>query len=540
MTVTRRHVVTRPRAPSRRGVAASWHRAVVFTLLAMSLAGRASAQVDPSGEWRTLHTAHFRIHFRPAYRDAAHRATREAERAYALLAGELHPPRGVVDLTLADNVDAANGFASTFPSNRITLWLTPPATDPGLQHYDDWLRLLLVHELAHVFHLDRARGFWGRLQSVFGRAPGLFPNEYQPTWVVEGIATYYESRYTTAGRVRDGFHTQLLASEATGGVARSPWDANAFTRWPAGHAPYAYGSRFLQALIEQAGDSVMPRLIEATAGQTIPYRIGRPLRRAAGGLDLAAEWPSATASAVDAAARMRGVVVAGGLRSPPVPRVSPDGRRLAYVHDDGKGARRLRIVDVADWQVRRTHRVTGVVSYDWVGDTVVVAQLDFTARRRIRSDLYRWLPDGAWRRVTRDARVTEPRGGGRVLASVAITPAGNRPVLGGMPLPDEPGTTWGDVVPSPNGHWVAATRHRDGHWALVRWPTGRPDSAVVLFEAGNVVSDPAWTGDGAVLFVTSRAGMPQVHGWTDSAGTPALTADPFGARHPAALPDGAL
>src|SRR5713101_3161421 len=96
-------------------------------------AARAAAQLDPSGSWRTLHTPHFRIHFRPTYREVALVEAREAERAYALLASELHPPRGTVDLTMADDGDVANGLTTVFPSNRITIFLAPPVDDPGLQ-----------------------------------------------------------------------------------------------------------------------------------------------------------------------------------------------------------------------------------------------------------------------------------------------------------------------------------------------------------------------------------------------------------------------
>jgi len=49
-----------------------------------------------------------------------------------------------------------------------------------LQTFDSWERLVIVHELTHVFHLDRSRGLWKTLQTLFGRVPGLFPNEYQP------------------------------------------------------------------------------------------------------------------------------------------------------------------------------------------------------------------------------------------------------------------------------------------------------------------------------------------------------------------------
>ncbi|HET7296377.1 MAG TPA: hypothetical protein VFI66_04505, partial [Gemmatimonadales bacterium] len=125
-------------------------------LLLLVLAGRAEGQADPSGSWRTLHTPHFRIHFRPSYRETALREAREAERSYRLLATELHPPRGVVDITLADDIDVANGFTTVFPTNRITIYAAPPAGDHGLLFFDDWLRLVTTHELTHVFHLDRS------------------------------------------------------------------------------------------------------------------------------------------------------------------------------------------------------------------------------------------------------------------------------------------------------------------------------------------------------------------------------------------------
>ena len=240
-------------------------QSAIRILLPLLLAVRAEAQADPSGPWRTLHTPHFRIHFRPLYRDVAQLASREAERAYGLLASELHPPRQVVDLTLVDDVDVANGATIVFPSDRILVLLPPPANEPGLQHYDSWLRLVTTHELTHIFHLDRVRGFWGGLQAVFGRVPGLFPNAYQPSWVTEGLATYYESKFTHGGRVTGSLHTQVLAADHAAGASRSPWDAVFFTRWADGLVPYAYGSRFFHYLAGETGDSVVPRFVEATS-----------------------------------------------------------------------------------------------------------------------------------------------------------------------------------------------------------------------------------------------------------------------------------
>ena len=53
-----------------------------------------------------------------------------------------------------------------------------------------WLEMLLTHELTHTFHLDKVRGAPGVLRQIFGRFPLFFPNLWQPTWAIEGIATY--------------------------------------------------------------------------------------------------------------------------------------------------------------------------------------------------------------------------------------------------------------------------------------------------------------------------------------------------------------
>src|SRR5260370_12934444 len=50
-----------------------WLRVTLALLLG---AIPAVAQLDPSGAWRTLHTPHFRVHFRSTYRDVAVSASR--------------------------------------------------------------------------------------------------------------------------------------------------------------------------------------------------------------------------------------------------------------------------------------------------------------------------------------------------------------------------------------------------------------------------------------------------------------------------------
>src|SRR5207253_3076194 len=123
------------------------------------------------------------------------------------------------------------------------------------------------------------------------------------------------------------------------------------------------------------------------------------------------------------------------LRTEPVPRVSPDGRRVAYVRDDGKGTSMLRVLDAATGRPLAAHRVNGGVDYDWLGDTLVVTQLDFTSPWRIRSDLYRWVPGREWRRMTHGARLVAPGAGGGRLAAIGLGPASGRATVPAPALP---------------------------------------------------------------------------------------------------------
>ena len=90
---------------------------------------RLTAQVDPTGSWRTIETQHFDVHTRAEYRDVALRAAAEAEAAWTEYAAIITPPRSRIDLVVADNADEANGYATTYPRPRIVIYLMPPAGD---------------------------------------------------------------------------------------------------------------------------------------------------------------------------------------------------------------------------------------------------------------------------------------------------------------------------------------------------------------------------------------------------------------------------
>ena len=521
-------------------------RVALLVLLAAALARPAAAQTDPSGHWRTWHTAHFRIHARVEDSLAARHAARQAEQAYALLARELVPPRGTVDLVLYDNADFSNGFTSVFPSPRIAVYLTPPAGDPQLGDYDDWLRVVITHELTHAFDLDRTRGIWRLAQDIVGRAPGSFPNEWQPSWVKEGLAEYFESRLTGGGRLRGGMQDELLAAAAPGHWP-APGDATLLSpKWPAGYLPYAWGDRFFAWEAGARGDSVIPRFVESGATQLWPFATSRALAHA-GGIGVDSVW-SALHAHWDSLARegTPATVLVRGLRAAPWPRLSPDGTRLAYVEATGRTDAHVVVRDLASSRVIASHRVTGEVDVAWLGDTVYVSQLEFTSPVTVREALYRWVPRRSWSRVRGSRRLTRPFAGpdGALLAvDVATSDTVVRLADGKRaPLPLPPGDAWGFLATSPDGRWLAGARHLNGRWDIVAWPAGRPQDAVALTNDAALDEDPTWSPSGdRVLFASQRGALPQVLAYSVSDRTlKQLTDAPAGAREPALAPDGTL
>ena len=292
-------------------------------------------------------------HFRAAYAVALAltREPADAEdvlqdalvRAYERLAMELVAPRGRIDLVVSDNVDYANGSATVFPSNRIVVYVHPPIESRALRFTDDWIDLVMVHELAHIFHIDRTRGTWRLLQGVFGRSPLFFPNAYTPRWLTEGIATYYESRLTHSGRVVGTSHrAHLLTAGGAGRFPRIDEVSVATPVFPGGQGVYIFGSMFIAHIAETRGDRTIPALIERQAVHPLPFLLNR-VARAATGQTFTATWKDFAThySTIDAgtdAPMPEWLDISEPLQSADFLRWMPDGR-LVYT---GSAPRRRR------------------------------------------------------------------------------------------------------------------------------------------------------------------------------------------------------
>src|SRR5690606_34403664 len=116
-----------------------------------------------------------------------------------------------------------------------------------------------------------------------GRHPALFPNAYTPSWLKEGVAVYYESRFTPGGRLDGGYQYAIARTAARHHLLPS-LDALSLARseYPGGSAAYIYGSFLVDNLAQRHGTASMRKMVEQGARQLIPVYLNHTANEAFG------------------------------------------------------------------------------------------------------------------------------------------------------------------------------------------------------------------------------------------------------------------
>jgi hypothetical protein len=480
------------------------------------------AQPAPYHSYLTLDTRHFHIHVPVGLEREGRVAGAAAERAYAQLATELTEPRGPIDLVVTDDADQSNGYATPTPTNRIVVFATPPVESGALRLNEDWLGIVITHELTHIFHLDRVGGVWSLAQRVFGRGPALFPNTYGPSWLTEGLAVYYESRLTQGGRLKDAEFAMYARAAAL--EHRLPeLDALSLGSplFPGGNGAYGYGALFVDYLARTRGDSTIRRFVDAQSSALIPYWLDREAKVVFG-----TTFESAFGMMRDS---IQGTV---GQRHLPLPgwtELTKHGyyaldprwlgdSALVYAANDGRSTSGAYTLKRDGTRSRIGRRNTLGPSVPYPGGGYLFAQLDLVSESEIRSDLYLEL-DGIQHRITDGARLIQPdvRSDGTIIA-VQIRPSSTRLVLlgfGGLMFrvfhdaaPDE---TWSEPRWSPDGMSIAALHRTHGGMFSLEVLDVLSTGSRVLDRGPFLIASPSWSPDGGwVMYTTEEGGTPTV------------------------------
>ena len=324
--------------------------AVVAAFVALLLGPGASHAGDPDLRWRTLSSDHFRLHYPRTMEPLARETLQAAEEAWATLREVMgYDPSEGVELALFDDQDSANGLTWTFPYNLVHLYVYPPLVDEQLSCSEEWMQMLLTHELAHVFHLDRTTGILGVLNKIFGKV--VQPNQAWPTWFTEGLAVTLETRLTTGGRLRSPRFLEVLRMAALEGTFLDLGELNgAPLKLPRASAWYIYGGFFVSWLVERQGLGWLKPAFDRQGRRLVPLSFSILAMRAFGATlpKLYEEWRDLTLRSFQAwrDRRAREGIIEGrrlffsGERNPR-PSFAPDGS-LLWVDSNGREMSRLR------------------------------------------------------------------------------------------------------------------------------------------------------------------------------------------------------
>jgi len=247
---------------------------IFFTLTLFFIAHPVLA-VDPTLNWRTIESEHFYIHFASDNEALASKTARVAENAHNKLSPAIGwVPEDKTHLVISDETDLPNGYVIPFPYNRSVLFVVPPDSLNTLEDNDDWLDTLIIHEYVHILQLDKNTGAVSKLRKIFGRHFLLFPNIYQPAWLIEGLATYHETdKQQGIGRGQSSMFKMMMRMDVAQGIKPVSQVNLPIRSWPMGTMPYLYGVYFYQFVEQRYGKQAITELLDNYSNNVIPFMI---------------------------------------------------------------------------------------------------------------------------------------------------------------------------------------------------------------------------------------------------------------------------
>ncbi len=488
--------------------------------------------------WKTIETEHFIIHYHEPLDDVAYKVAAAAERSHEVLVPVFdYAPPQKTQVVLTDNTDSSNGFAGVLPRNRIRLFTTAPTSLSSLNDHDDWMFTLVAHEYVHILHIDTIGGLADIVNKIVGKI--WAPNQIQPRWLIEGIATYQESEQTSGGRIRNAlFDMELRMDTLAGNKHQLDAMSSGPRAWPRGNVAYLYGSHFLKYVFDRHGADKLGEMSWAHGSSTLPYGINRAVLQATGE-HFETHYDNWTQHLRDKYALQEEAATRLGLRQGrrltfsaeinTAPQYSADGAALIWRHGDGYREGRFRTMPVGGnvGQASDYAFIERVGDFALLSDGSMVIEQNGTYRTNYSfQDIFLWdRRSDTVRAYTHGQRARSPavskdqgslafvvNDAGRT--SLAVTPmqpmASPRIVWAGDDRYDQVADpTW-----APDGKSIAiSTWSRGGYRdiAVVDVDSGRA-SFITRDRALDV--NPVFSPDGAYLyFVSDRSGIYNVYAY---------------------------
>ncbi|MEM1055696.1 MAG: hypothetical protein AAGI52_09215 [Bacteroidota bacterium] len=201
----------------------------------------------PEIDWQVATTEHFEIMYPAHLAGIEEQAAAVAEETFAALQANLGPVDfpDPIRVYLSDEDEIANGIA--YESSRVgvtTIWVHVNSIATIWTGEVKWLRKVMAHEIAHIFHYRKVR-------SNIGTAQNLLADALPSVWA-EGVAQYLTEKWDAA-RGDAILRTAVFEDRLSYTDGTSPQN---------GRLRYAVGNSQVRYLAETRGDSIITKLLE--------------------------------------------------------------------------------------------------------------------------------------------------------------------------------------------------------------------------------------------------------------------------------------
>ena len=208
---------------------------IMYLLTALYLVAEDPAPFEGRSK---IETEHFVIIFEPKNSEPATYLASIAEEAYTQISSTYSSFPDTVYCVIDSRSDLYVSSYSPLPAH-ITVSIHGPTWPMFGPRSNDWLKIILLHELTHNVQLTYESGLFYYLSKIFGQGLNAVPASFLPTWAVEGPAVLYETFFTSGGR-GDSEHFEMLSSAMADGFF-SYTKAGSTTVFEPSSRPYVAG-----------------------------------------------------------------------------------------------------------------------------------------------------------------------------------------------------------------------------------------------------------------------------------------------------------
>ncbi len=236
------------------------------------VSGREIDRKTQSGQWRTLMTENFEVHFQAELEALAVRSAEIAEEIHEAIADDYQPGRGEkTHLIVVDDSDMASGVSDPSLLDQIIINPSHPVMREFGGRHESWLKLLIAHEYTHILHLNMRSETLEALRGLLGDVPNMMnPNFFQTWWMIEGYPILEETGLSGGGRAQDAVYDMYLRmafledevyhfDQIHGQYNLESWP-------PGGMSVYLYGANFFDYLVREHSREELIEVSKVYAG----------------------------------------------------------------------------------------------------------------------------------------------------------------------------------------------------------------------------------------------------------------------------------